>query len=84
MNFTTTHISDRINEIEQTIHAAHWAEDTVVRLRYYKGAVAMMTEVHSLYITGHYWFSEEEITEMMRMNEEILDGMVEVSEDIPE
>ena len=72
MTFTTTHISDRITEIQETIHEGHWTEDVTERLILYRGAVAMMTEIHTLWVRGEFWFSDEELEEMMRMNEEIM------------
>ena len=72
MTFTTTHISDRITTIQETVHEAHWQTDVVERLTLYRGAVAMMTELHTLWVRGEYWFSDAELEEMMRMNEEIM------------
>ena len=80
MTFTTTHISDRITEIQETIHEGHWADDVTERLILYRGAVAMMTEIHTLWVRGEYWFSDEELSEMMRTNEEIMSAVQEGAE----
>ena len=80
MTFTTTHISDRLTEIQEIVHQAHWTPDNLQRLTLYRGAVAMMTEVHTLWVGGEYWFTDDELTEMMRLNEEIMVSIREGAE----
>ena len=81
MTPTTTHISDKINELYEVIHTAHWSDGTHARLQMYKNAVDTMTALHALFNQGAYWFSTEEIMELMRMNEEIAEGIVEASQE---
>ena len=81
---TTTTISDHLGRLAEAIHEAHWCGDALRSLKRYHEAVDIMTALHALHTQGGYWFSHEEILGLMRMNEEIAEGIVAVREKVDE